>query len=133
MPTPIAWFMSGILVCLGIALIVMALRARLRAGYGLGVRLSLVFLGGTCVCEAVFMLVLPGDLGLPSSLVWGLRFLSASAGCAMSFVAAFSWLLGTGIPINLPVPLRWYAWLLPATPGTQANHQETQDEFRPRR
>src|SRR5690348_15970906 len=132
MPTPVAWFMSGLLLCPGLALLMMALRVRLRPGYGRGLRLGIFFMVGFGVCKAVASLLRTSDFGLPHTFAHGIEGISALLGVAMGMVAVLSLPLGLGIPIDLPIPLRWYAWLLPAASASAREHEQNQDEFRPR-
>ena len=128
MPTSVTWIWSGILLCLGIAMIVMAIRARFRARYGRGLRVSIFLMGVTAGCEAVVMLSLVSDFGLPGDLARGMAGVSGLLGEVMAMVALISLPLGLGIPVELPIPLRWYAWLLPTAPQGTRNREQGQDE-----
>lgn len=110
-------------------MIVMALRARFRPRYdGRGLRVSIFLMGVTAVCEAVVMLLLVSDFGLPGALARGIAGVLALLGTAMAMVALLSLLLGLGNPIDLPIPLRWYAWLLPTAAQDTRNREQGQDE-----
>lgn len=128
MPTPVAWFMFGLVLCLGVAMLVMALRTRFRPGYGRGLRPGMFFMGGSGVCEAISSLLLTGDFGLPHALALGIAVVSVSLGLAMALVAALSTPLGLGIPLDLPIPLRWYALLLPTAAQSTRHREQGQDE-----
>jgi hypothetical protein len=128
MPTSVTWIWSGIMLCLGIAMIVMALRARFRPRHGRGFRVGIFLMGVAAGCEAVVMLLLVSDFGLPGALARGIAGVLALVAVAMAMVAVFSVPLGLGIPIDLPIPLRWYAWLLPTAAQSTRNREQGRDE-----